>query len=95
MKSLSQPAALPPGVYFVDVPIAMPPGWKVALHVDADGPLCCVMMRPSHAGPTFVEDSWLWWNANADGPSPASAFPPPGALRLVRPLGAASASGEG
>lgn len=80
-----------PGVFFISKPITLPPGWLVALHVDHDmKAMCCVMIAPEHAGPSFIEDSWAWWEAHLADPTAASvpAFGRP--LRLVPPSGPAS-----
>lgn len=68
---------LKPGVYFVNTPIELPPDWKVALHMGADGqPMCCVMIAPEYAGPAFVMDSRAWWKAHFTDPAapPLPAF---------------------
>jgi hypothetical protein len=93
-SSLSQ--TMEPGVYFGDVPIAMLPGWVVAVHIGTHGkPICCVMIDPDHAGASFRQDSWTWWEMHKDDatdPFPASFSPP--ALRLM-PRAQVAASGAG
>lgn len=91
MKQTSQIAPPQPGVFFVEKPITLPPGWLVALHLDENmQPMACVMIAPEHAGPSFIEDSWAWWEAHSNNPMAASvaAFGRP--LRLVPSLAAAS-----
>ena len=92
VKSQSQiAAAMPPGPNFVSFPVEPPPGAVMALHVDMNGKaIAFVWVAAEHAGPGFVEDSWMWWDAHQKHPTPSPAF-----LRLVAPDPAGGASGGG